>query len=244
MAGKTHLQDGFRGDRRIRPAQFFQLDVGLPDRNFIHLWLPETVSAGGETRFFAPRGEVGGEWEIDPEGAVHCCRELGSDLWMESVVAEVELGVRLTIRLSNRSDQWLRGVTAQTCVQLPAAPDLRDVALERTFWRGQGRWQRFAITGRPQEGRCLFYSHDGPVDLPLVVVASGTGPYAAGLVFRGATSVSGNCQGAIACMHSSVPGADLPPGGMLSLKGFLILHPEGLDGALAAAQTFLAEGDS
>jgi hypothetical protein len=232
------LPDGFAGDRRVRPAQLFQLDVGLPNRNFIHIWLPETVSADGEALFFVPRGEESGVWRIGAAGEVHCTRQLRPGLTLESAVSEVEHGAHLTLRLSNRSDRVLRGAAAQTCVQLAAAPDLVDTALERTFWRCQDRWRRFAITGRPQDGRCLFYGHAEPADLPLVVVASATGPYAAGLIFRGATSVGGNCQGSIACLHSNVPGRDLAPGDALELCGFLILHQGGRDAVLEAAQDF------
>jgi hypothetical protein len=83
----------------------------------------------------------------------------------------------------------------------------------------------------------------GPADRPLGGVASGTGPYATGLIFRGATSVGGNCQGAIACLHSSVPAADLPSGRILSLQGFPIIRPEGRDGALEAARPFHRESE-
>ncbi|MFH1569768.1 MAG: hypothetical protein ABIL09_17360, partial [Gemmatimonadota bacterium] len=140
-----------------------------------------------------PRGETSGTWEIAADGAVRCTRELGRGVRMESAVTEAELGACLTIRLTNTSRELLRGAVAQTCVQLPAAPDLCDPELERTFWRCQGEWRRFEVTGRPQGGRCLFYGHPEPADLPLVVVASAAGPYAAGLIFREATSVGGNC---------------------------------------------------
>lgn len=236
-----HLPDGFAGDRRVRPAHFFQLDVGIPQRNFIHIWLPEGVSCGGESLFFVPRGEEAATWEIGPDGEVRCRREVGQGLRMESVVAECELGAYLTIRLANSSEQALHGVSAHTCVQFPAAPDLRDLDLERTYWRCQEEWRRFEITGRPQGGRCLFFSHAEPADLPLIVVASGTGPYAAGLIFQGATSVNGNCQGSIGCIHSTVPAADIPPGATLELRGFLILHPDGRDAVLEAAQDFQRE---
>lgn len=236
------LRSGFEGDRRIRPAQFFQLDVGLPQRNFIHIWLPEGVSCGGQSLFFVPGGEASGVWEAGPQGEVTCRRDLGRGLSMESTVAETDLGVYLTIRLTNDSPETLQGVSAPACVQLPAAPDLRDLELERTYWRCQGAWRRFEVTSRPQEGRCLFYSHGEPADLPLVAVASGTGPYAAGLIFQGATSVGGNCQGALGCLHSNVPGSDIAPGDTLERRGFLILHPEGLDGVLEAAEEFHGRG--
>ena len=233
-----HLPDGFAGDLRVRPAHFFQLDVGIPQRNFIHIWLPEGVSCGGESLFFVPGGEESGSWEIGPDGEVCCRRQLGQSLSLESAVAETGLGAHLTIRLTNTSEEHLRDVTAQSCVQFAAAPDLRDFDLERTYWRCRGEWRGFEVSRRPQGGRCLFYSHQESVDLPLIVVASGTGPYAAGLIFAGANSVNGNCQGSIGCIHSNVPAVDIPAGETAEVRGLLVIHPEGRDAVLEAAQRF------
>ena len=100
------VPDGFAGDRRIRPAQFFQLDVGLPGRNFIHIWLPEGVSCEHGSLYFVPGGESSGTWETDADGSVTCRRELPHELHMESSVHEVDYGVphigNLLGGLSNR----------------------------------------------------------------------------------------------------------------------------------------------
>jgi len=221
------LGDRRRRDPGARAHGALQLDIGIPQRNFVHIWLPEGVSAGTEHLFFIPGGEESGGWEIAPDGSVRCRRALTGSLEMESVVAEVDYGVALNIRLTNSGNAVLPAVSAGTCVQFAAAPDLRDFDLERTFWRCQDKWARFVVTERVQGGRCLFFRHPEPADLPLIVVASDTGPYAAGLIFRGAEGVGGNCQGSIGCIHSPAPAADIPVGGTLELEGYLIIHPGG-----------------
>lgn len=238
---RSGLPTGFVGDRKIRPAQFFQLDVAMAGRNFIHIWLPEGVSTAQGKLFFVPGGEPSGTWELHPDGGVRCRRTVGGGLRMDSIVEEVDFGALLTLRLTNETGELLQRVSAPACVQLAAAPDLRDSGLQRTFWRCGGQWERFTIAGRPQGGRCLFYGHDRPVDLPLVVVSSATGPYAAGLIFRGATSVSGNCQGAIDCIHSNVPPADITVSASRELQGYLIIHPAGRDAVLEVAQDFVSD---
>ena len=235
----TGLRDGFVGDRRVRPANFFQLDIGAPNRNFIHIWLPEAVSCAGEKRWFTPRGETAGRWTSTEHGTRFEC-DLPGPLRMTSSVEEIAHGVELRIDLVNDTGRALDDVKAQSCVQLAAAPDFRDVELQRTLWHGGGQWRPFHVTSRPQEGRCVFYGHDGEADLPLIVVESATGPFAAGLIFRGADSVSGNCGPSIACIHSTAPGRRLEAERTLTQDGRLFIHPEGKDAVLALAEAFMA----
>ena len=131
------LLDGFFGDRRARAANYFQLDIGAPNRNFINIWLPETVTCDSKSPFFIPRGEDSVAWTNTDSGGVRCQRAISPSIQMESSIEEVEYGVELKISLSNISGETLKDVNAQTCVQFAAAPDLRDFGLERTFWRNK-----------------------------------------------------------------------------------------------------------
>lgn len=234
------LLDGFAGDRKIRPANTFQLDISAPNRNFINIWLPECVSCDTGMLSFMPWGEDRIVWKNDGDNRTCSRSDISSQLRIESVAEEVDFGVKLEMRLSNTSEAVLRDVTVHSCIQLAAAPDFRDPGLERTFWRSNGQWARFKVTSEVQDGRCIFYGHEGHPDIPLIVVESAVSSFAAGLVFRGATELGGNCQQYICCIHSLMPAFDIECGNSIVIEGRLFIHPGGKDAVVDLAEAFLA----
>ena len=146
------LADGFPGDRRIRPAQFVQLDITVTTRNVINIWLPEGIhEAKGRCRYFVP-GEVRTlRWERTERDGVCCTGDVDGVVRFTGTVDEFEFGAALSLTIENTTDQRLDGVSADPCVQLATAPDFVDLERRRTWWRKGGEWCPFPDP-KPVEG--------------------------------------------------------------------------------------------
>jgi hypothetical protein len=231
------LSEGFPGDRRIRAGNYFQLDVSLLERNFINVWLPEGIESGEELLYFAPRGEDALTWKHIENGGLVQSGQVASRLHVESTMTHVDYGVALTIKIKNISDKPIHDIHVNPCVQLCAAPDLRDFRLERTFCRRDNQWVRLEVVRTTQAGS--FYGSKDRIDMPLILVDSATSDYALGFLFKGAESVGGNSARFISCVHSNPPPTNLEPGETVLHEGRLFIHPQGKEHVLSLAAKFL-----
>jgi len=236
------LQDGFPGDRRIRPANYVQLDIKATTRNFINIWLPEGLrDADGKGNLFLPGQVRSFHWDTTPTDGVQVSGEVDGVMRFTGTVDEFQFGAAIALTIENVSGKPLRGIHAGVCVQLAAAPDFADFGRQRTFWRRDGRWEGFPDTEEKEGGLCVFYKPSHVPDLPLIAVESSTGPHALGLIGESATTVGGNCHRSIGCIHSHPAAVDLAPGASSTRQMRLFLHPDGKDAVLQLAEAFWSE---
>ena len=222
---RVPFEPGFPSDWPVRPANFLQFDWLAHTRNLIHLWLPEGVSTAGGCPLFILSEEV----------SFHFARP-SADEWVLSfakpgVIAlrgacrNIEDGLALSLEVSNLSDEVWKSVRGGVCVQLAAAPDFVDAALERTFVAVDGR----LVPASQPDSRDGLTHHYQPRPAPtenFIAVASRPDGYVVAQWWEGVPcGVGGNCQPSIACIHAPPAMGDLPPGGGATRSGRLYLMP-------------------
>ena len=106
-----------------------------------------------------------------------------------------------------------------------AAPDLADLALDRTFTVTDGQLTPMAQPDS-RNGITSHYGPAGEATENLIIVASKRPGYVAAQWWEGApTSVGGNCHPSIACIHAPPSFGTLEPGHSATRRGRLYLMP-------------------
>jgi hypothetical protein len=75
------------------------------------------------------------EWRADDSGALVCEREFPNRVALRVEVRPAPHEVRMTMQLTNASDQTLRGLVVQNCVMLKGAPEFAALSNENKVFR-------------------------------------------------------------------------------------------------------------
>ncbi len=216
MLGAIPFTPGFPGDWPIRPANFLQLDWLARTRNFIHIWLPEGVATDNGQVLFILQEVVNYDFTRPEPGVWVQSYEKAGVIALRGECRAIPDGVALALEVSNGSDQDWEHALAGICVQLAAAPDFADYALERTFSPCSGR---LCPMRQPdtRAGVTHFYRPLEPATAPGYVVAQWwEGPPA---------SLGGNCHPSIACIQAQPALGTIAAGTTIRREGRLYLMP-------------------
>ncbi|MFM1551464.1 MAG: hypothetical protein ACKJSG_18825 [Lentisphaeria bacterium] len=227
------FKPGFPGDLAVRPAHALQLDMWVTERNFIDIWLPEGVlSDDNETEWFLLREFTDLRWQYDADGGWRSCFEKPGHCSVLATATSRDDGVDLRLQVTNLSDRVWPRTRAPVCVQLAAAPDFRDPALERTCFVAGGSPKAFRAdqVERVYPGGCHFYGNmAGPRptgDVSEIRVASRCGRWHLAHGFETADGVGGNCHESICCIHADPLLGELQPGQCGEATGWIRLRRE------------------
>jgi len=228
---------GFPGDWPVRPANFLQLDWQAHTRNFIHIWLPEGVAIPGGDAVFILREVVDFRFTLpEPELWVVSYEKSGV-IALRGECRAITEGVALALAITNLSETAWEETRPGVCVQLAAAPDFADPALERTVSVTDGRLCPMA----PPEhvGLTAHYHPSAPPTENFIAVASRLPGFVIAQWWEGPPiSVGGNSHPSIACLHAQPAFGRIAPGETVRREGRLYLMPGTVE---EAYQRYVAE---
>jgi len=216
---------GFPTDWPVRPANLLQLDWQAHTRNLINIWLPEGVHADGGRVLFILSEEVSFEFARPSADEWVLTFTKPGAVALRGACRNMQDGVALSLELTNLSDRVWENVRGGVCVQLAAAPDFVDLALERTFIVADG-----ALAAAPQPAiRKGPTHHYHPLALPtenFIAVASRPAGYVVAQWWEGDPGgVGGNCHPSMACIHAPPAFGRLAPGESATRAGRLYMMP-------------------
>lgn len=213
---------GFPMDWPMRPANFFQLDWLAHTRNFIQVWMPETVTAGESILLFILREVVSFHFSSPWRGLWVHTFEKPRTLFLQGRWRAIPEGVELSLNLTNLSSEVWENVNADVCVQLVAAPDFADFALERTFSISN---RRLVPAAQPASRQTVTheYKMGERATENFIAVGSRTPGYVVAQWWEGPPQVGGNCHPSIACVHAVPSYGRIEPGQTVLRSGRLYL---------------------
>ena len=209
-----------------------KLDLWVTERNFIDIWLPEGVlSNDDQTVWFLLREATDLRWQYDGAGTWQSSFEKAGQCAVEATVTTRDDGVALQLQVTNLTGYVWPRAQAPVCVQLAAAPDFRDPALERTRFLAADNWQVFRAdqVRRTYPDRCHFFGAMGVPEAAggnEIRVASRCGGWHLAHYFETASGVGGNCHESICCIHANPLLGELHPGQSGVATGWIRLRRE------------------
>jgi len=226
------FERGYHEDWQIRPANYIQLDWLAHMRNFIHIWLPEGVTTSNVDKpIFILREEVDFHFfRESPDYWVHTFEKPGV-ISLRSECLAIPDGVALALELTNLSpDDW-EDVQGGVCVQLIAAPDFADCALERTFGVTDGRRIPPVQPDRSTPWSHHFRMRESSND-NFIAVASREPGYVVAQWWEGEpVNIGGNSDPSIACIHCQPGFGRIASGATKRREGRLYLMPGTIEDA-------------
>jgi hypothetical protein len=149
--GGRHPRIGFL-DGAIRPQRETKVSIFTPwdDAAYVVADVPEAIwnePAGGRELLYLAHTHVPTmwsrqgvdlprlEWRAGESGALVCEREFPNRVVLRVEVHPRQDHVRMTMQLTNGSDQTLRGLVVQNCVMLKGAPEFATLTNENKVFR-------------------------------------------------------------------------------------------------------------